>query len=222
MSFWIVPASCSRLHALFLGGDDIERHHRQHGAVHGHRHRHLIERDAGEQRAHVVDRIDRDARHADIAGNARMVAVVAAVGGEIEGDRQALLPGREVAPIEGVGVFRGGEAGILPDRPRLGDVHGGIGAAQIGRNAGEGVEKIETVEVLRSIGRLHRNAFRRQPGCGRSRHLRHGRCGEIDRCEIRNAGHHRRPNLACAASSVASASQPVKTNSVTPAALSAA
>ena len=44
-------------HALFLGGDDIEREHRQHRAVHGHRHAHLVERDAGEQRAHVVDRI---------------------------------------------------------------------------------------------------------------------------------------------------------------------
>jgi hypothetical protein len=34
--------------------------------------------------------------------DARVVRVVAAVGGEIEGDRQALLPGREVAPIERV------------------------------------------------------------------------------------------------------------------------
>ncbi len=81
--------------------------------------RHLVERDAGEQRAHVVDRIDRDAGHADIAGDARMIAVVAAVGGEIEGDRQALLPGGEIAPVEGVGILRRGEAGILPDGPGL-------------------------------------------------------------------------------------------------------
>src|ERR1043165_3904643 len=33
-----------------------------------------------------------------------MIRVVAAVGGEIVGDRQALLPGREVAPVEGVGI----------------------------------------------------------------------------------------------------------------------
>ena len=31
-------------------------------------------------------RVDRDARHADVAGDARIVAVVAAVGGEVEGD----------------------------------------------------------------------------------------------------------------------------------------
>ncbi len=91
-----------RRHALFLGGDDVERKHRQHGAVHGHRYRHAIERDTREQCAHVVDRIDRDARHADVAADARMVAVVAAMRGEIEGDRKALLAGREIAAVEGV------------------------------------------------------------------------------------------------------------------------
>ena len=78
-------------HALLLGRDDVERQHRQHRAVHGHRHAHLVERDAGEQRAHVVDRVDRDARHADVARDARMVGIVAAMGREIEGDREALL-----------------------------------------------------------------------------------------------------------------------------------
>ena len=113
---------------------------------------HLVERDAGEQRAHVVDRIDRDARHADVAGDARMVAVVAAMGGEIEGDREALLAGREIAPVEGVGILGRGEAGILPDRPRLGDVHGRVGAAQIGRDAGIGVEEVEAGEIVRAVG----------------------------------------------------------------------
>ena len=125
-----------RRHALLLGGNHIEREHRQYGAVHGHRHRHLVERDAGEQRAHVVDRVDRHARHADIAGNARMIEVIAAVGGEIECDREALLPGGEIAPVEGVGILSRGEAGILPDRPGLGDIHRRVGAAQIGRDAG--------------------------------------------------------------------------------------
>jgi hypothetical protein len=43
------PGQLLRRHALFLGGDDVQRHHRQHRAVHGHRHRHLVERDAVEQ-----------------------------------------------------------------------------------------------------------------------------------------------------------------------------
>ena len=164
MSFWIVPPSFCGRHALFLGGDDIERHDRQHRAVHGHRHGHLVERDAGEQRPHVVDRVDRDARHADVAGDARMVAVVAAVGGEIEGDREALLPAGEIAAVERVGVFRGGEAGVLPDGPRLRHVHGRVGAAQIRRDAGIGVEEVEAGEIVRPVGGLHRDAFRREPG----------------------------------------------------------
>ena len=55
-----------------------------------------------EQRPHVEDRVDRDAGHADVARDARVVAVVAAMGGEVEGDRQALLAGGEVAAVEGV------------------------------------------------------------------------------------------------------------------------
>ena len=79
-------------HALFFGGDDVERQDRQHGAVHGHRHRRAVERNAVEQDAHVVDGIDRHSGHADVAGHALMVGIVAAVRGEIEGDGQARLP----------------------------------------------------------------------------------------------------------------------------------
>ncbi len=41
--------------------------HRQHRAVHGHRDRHLVERDAVEQDLHVLDGVDRDAGLADVA-----------------------------------------------------------------------------------------------------------------------------------------------------------
>ena len=126
-SFCATPCS-SRRH-------DVERHDRQHGAVHGHRHGHLAERDAVEELAHVEDGIDRHAGHADIAGDARMVAVIAAMGGEVEGDRQALLAGGEVAAVEGVGFLGRREAGILPDRPGLLDIHGRVGAADEGRDA---------------------------------------------------------------------------------------
>ena len=126
----MVPDSFSGGTPCSLGGRDEQREDRQHRAVHGHRHAHLVERNAGKQRAHVVDGIDRDAGHADVAGDARMIAVIAAMGGEIEGDREALLPGREVAAVEGVGILRRGEAGILPDGPGLVDIHGRVGAAQ--------------------------------------------------------------------------------------------
>ncbi len=98
----MVPASFLRRNALFLARDDEEREHRQHGAVHRHRDGHVLQRDAVEQRAHVVDGIDRDAGHADVAFDARVIGIVAAMGREIEGDREALLSGGDVAAIEGV------------------------------------------------------------------------------------------------------------------------
>ena len=160
----MVPASFCRRHALLLARDDEQRQHGQHRAVHGHRHGHVGEVDAVEQRAHVVDGIDRHAGHADVAAHARVVAVVAAVGGEIERHRQALLSGRDVAPVEGVGILRRREARVLADGPRLRDVHGRIRPAQVGRDAGIAVEEVEPGRVGRRVGALHRDALGREPG----------------------------------------------------------
>jgi hypothetical protein len=134
-----------RRHALFLGSRNEQREDRQHRAVHGHRHAHLVERNAREQRAHVIDRIDRHAGHADVAGDARMIRIVAAMGGKIERDREALLSGGEVAAIKRVGVFSRREAGILPDRPGLVDIHGGVGAAQVRRDARPGLQEVDAL-----------------------------------------------------------------------------
>ncbi len=82
-----------------------------------------------------------------------MIAVVAAVRGEIESDREAFLARGEIAAVEGVGIFGGGEAGILPDRPGLCCVHRGVGAAKVRRLAWIGVEEVEAGEI----------AFRRRP-----------------------------------------------------------
>ena len=43
----------------------------------------------------------------------------------------------------------------------------GVGAAQIRRDAGIGVEEVEAVDVVGAVDRLHRDAFRREPwgGC---------------------------------------------------------
>ena len=48
--------------ALVLRRHDVERHDGQDRAVHGHRHRHLVERNAVEEAAHVEDRVDRHPR----------------------------------------------------------------------------------------------------------------------------------------------------------------
>src|SRR3546814_21187535 len=113
---------------------------------------------AGEQDLPVLDRVARDARLADVAGDARMVDVIAPVGGEIEGDRDAMLPGGEVAAVEGVRFLGGREAGILADRPGQAGVHGRIGPAREWRETGEAgvtaARVLGRVEVLpgRAIG----------------------------------------------------------------------
>ena len=72
--------------ALLLAGHDETGQHRDHGAVHRHRHRNLVERDAVKEDLHVLDAVDGDPRLADIPNDARMVTVIAPVRREIKGD----------------------------------------------------------------------------------------------------------------------------------------
>jgi hypothetical protein len=148
------PGQLRGLHPLLLGRHDVESEHGQHGAVHRHRHRHLVERDAVEELAHVVDRVDGDTRHADVAADAGVVGVVAAVGGQVERDRQALLPGGEVAPVERVGLGGRREPGVLAHRPRLVAYIVGYGPRRYGRDAGVGVQEVDAVEVDGGVERL--------------------------------------------------------------------
>src|SRR4051794_41518174 len=66
-----------------------------------------------------------------------MIAVIAAMGGEIEGDRQPHLPGSKVLAVEAVRLLGGRKSGILPDRPRPVRVHRRPRPAQIWRDAGQ-------------------------------------------------------------------------------------
>src|ERR1035438_6891451 len=100
-------------YSLLFGGDNIERHNRQHGAIHRHGHRHLIERNLIEQELHVENGIDSHAGVANISGDALVVGVVSAMRGEVECNREPSLPGGQVAAIEGIGFFSGGKASIL-------------------------------------------------------------------------------------------------------------
>ena len=129
-------------HALLLGGDDVAGHHRQHRAVHRHRHAHLVERDLVEEDLHVLDGVDRDAGLADVADDTRVIAVVAAVRGEVERHREPHLSGREVGAVEGVRLLGGGEARVLADGPRSVGVHGGPHAAQEGLEPGQRVDRL--------------------------------------------------------------------------------
>ncbi len=150
------------LHPLLLPSDDVEGHDRKHRAVHRHADRHFIERDSVEQQFHVLDAVDRDPGLADVAGDSRMVRIVAAVGGEIEGDRQALLPGGEVAAVKGVGFLGGREAGILADGPRPPGEHRRIRPAGVGRDAG--VAGIDPGDIGGAVYRLQRDSLGRVTG----------------------------------------------------------
>ena len=139
------------VHTLLLGGQDIEGHDGQHGAVHGHGHGHLVQRDAGEEDLHIQDGVHGHAGLAHVAHHTGVVGVIAAVGGQVEGNGQTLLTGRQIAAVEGVGLLGSGEAGVLPDGPGPGDVHGGVGPAKERGHAGHEVQVVHTLQVFGGV-----------------------------------------------------------------------
>jgi len=151
------------LDALLLGGHDVAREDGKHGAVHRHGDGDLVQGDPVEEDLHVLDGVDGDAGLAHVAGHARVVGVVAAVRGQVEGDREARLPGGEVAAVKGVRFLGRGEPGVLADRPGLVGVHGGHGAADVGGHPGEGVHEVQSLQVLRRVDGLHGDALGRLP-----------------------------------------------------------
>ncbi|MCY1531857.1 hypothetical protein D9M68_670970 [compost metagenome] len=150
-------------HALLFGRDHIARQHRQHGAVHGHGHTHLVERDLIEEDLHVLHRVDRHAGLAHVAGHARVVRVVAAVRGQVEGHTDALPARGQRLAVEGVGFFGGGKAGVLADRPGPHRVHGGLRTADEGLETGQRVGVRQVRRVGRRVQRLDADAVGREP-----------------------------------------------------------
>ena len=100
------------------------------------------------------------------------------MGGEVEGDRKALLTGGEVATVEGVGFLGGGEAGVLADRPRLVDVHRRVRTPHERGEAGERRREAQGADRLGVEGGRHGDALRRLPvvelGRGGGRRARPG------------------------------------------------
>ena len=92
MSFCTVPRELAEIGALLSGDGDVERQQDRGGGVDGHRGGDTFERDAVEERAHVVEAADRDADLADLALRHRVVGVVAHLRRQVEGDREAGLP----------------------------------------------------------------------------------------------------------------------------------
>ena len=142
-----------RRHALLFRRHDVEGHDGQHGTVHGHAHAHLVQRDAVEEDLHVLHAADGHTGLAHIALHPGVVAVVAPVGGQVEGDAEAHLPGGQVAAVEGVALLCGAEARVLADGPRPHGVHAGVGPAQVGRCPGP---EAQVLEVRCIHGRVER------------------------------------------------------------------
>ncbi|GBD41802.1 hypothetical protein HRbin39_01188 [bacterium HR39] len=115
---------------LLLGHRQIEREDPRGGGVDGHGGVHALEGDPLEQPAHVVDGAHRHAHLAHLAARQRMVAVVAGLGGQVEGDREARLAAGEVAAEQLVAGLGRAVAGVGAEQPgavaaRLVGVHGG-------------------------------------------------------------------------------------------------
>ena len=146
----MVPESLLGRHALLFAGDDEERQHRQHRAVHGHRHRHLIERDAVEQRAHVVDRSRwrrPPCRHrrsrADDPNRSRDGWRDRRRRRRPAGRRRGCAGRRRWNPRPSRSRHIGGSSRAAAT------IHRRVGAAQIGRHARHPVEKVEAVRDRR-------------------------------------------------------------------------
>ena len=111
-------AGAARQLGALLGGDravEGEQPHRR--RVDGHRGVHVGERDAVEERPHVAEVRHRHADPAHLAGGQLVVRVVPGLGGQVEGDRQAGLPLRQVAAEECVGRRGGGVPGVRAHHP---------------------------------------------------------------------------------------------------------
>ena len=149
--------------ALLFARDDEIGEDRDHRAVHRHGDRDLIERDAVEEDLHVLDRVDGHAGLAHIALHPGVVAVIAAVGGEVESDGNTLLARGQGTAVEGVRFLGGGEARVLPDRPGTACVHRGLHAAGEGRLAGDAAQMLQPVHVLGGVKRLDVDPLQRLP-----------------------------------------------------------
>ena len=101
------PTERRLINALFLRCHHITREHGQYGAIHGHRHAHPIERNPVEEDFHIFDRIDGHPRLADIADDPWMIAVIAAMGGQIKRHADALPACGERVAIKAIAVFSG-------------------------------------------------------------------------------------------------------------------
>ena len=105
------------LDALLFGVGHVEGQQPGGRGVDRHRRVHLAGRDPVEQLAHVAEVDDRHADLADLALGQHVVGVVAGLGGQVEGDREAGLAPGQVGPVQLVRGPGGGVAGVGAHQP---------------------------------------------------------------------------------------------------------
>ena len=142
-----MPRSLLGRHALLLADQLVHQQQARRGRVDRHRRRDLVQRDLVERRAHVVDRVDRDAGAADLAEAARVVAVEPELGRQVEGHRQAGPALGEQVAVALVGLLGARVAGVLAHRPDLLAVHLAVHAAGVGEVAG-----LAELELVGQVG----------------------------------------------------------------------
>ena len=136
MSFWTVPPIAVPRNPLFLRHCQVHGQEDRRRRVDRHRGRDPAERNAVEQRPHVVDAVDGDADPSDLAAGRRGVRVVADLGGQVEGDGEAGRPLVEQVTVAAVRLPGAGVAGVLAHRPQPLAVHVPVEAPGEGERAG--------------------------------------------------------------------------------------
>ncbi len=124
---------------LLLRGHLVHRQQPHRGGVDRHRRVHVGQRDLVEEPAHLAEVRHGHADLADLAAGQRAVRVVAGLGRQVEGDRQAGLALREVGAVERVGRRGGGVPGVRAHHPGLvlgRDPAGRSGEAVMGPSVG--------------------------------------------------------------------------------------
>jgi len=147
------PGQLRRLDTLLLPHELIQEQQDRRRGVDRHRRAHAVERDPFEQPTHVVDRVDRDARLADLTLGAGMVTVEPHLRREIERRREPRLPVVEQVAEPRVRLFRRRHAGVLPHRPQPVPVHRGVRAPREreGARLAEVATRLPSLDVLRAV-----------------------------------------------------------------------
>ena len=149
--------------ALLFTGHDERGQNRDDCTIHRHGYGNLIQWDAIKEDLHILDTVNRDTRFTHISNDARMIAVIAPMGGQIERHRNPLLPSRERLPVKRIGVLGCGKSSILPNSPGPTRIHSRFDTARVGLLSRNAAYMRQAVYVLSRIKWLHLDALERLP-----------------------------------------------------------